>query len=213
MDAINKLIYKESSSDEDEEKDEKDDKKIKDVKSMEEIIRKRKEKQAFTKRIEKKMTELLELENIQSTVDNHRKDKRKVERSLENLAGQTHKLTQGQVGEKEARIRARIVFNADKTPDQMKLNKQKKSKIIVYDNPQKQLKKTRAQQKLFKKCFDKTNMGLGNLVNANEKVLKSRKDTLKNSFSILNRLDLDRPLLVKEKLLCLIADEKPKKKP
>jgi hypothetical protein len=56
-------------------------------------------------------------------------------------------------------------------------------------------------------------MGLGNLVNANEKVLKSRKDTLKNSFSILNRLDLDRPLLVKEKLLCLIADDKPKKKP
>jgi hypothetical protein len=66
---------------------------------------------------------------------------------------------------------------------------------------------------LFKKCFDSTNMGLGNLVNANEKVLKSRKDTLKNSFSILNRLDLDRPLLVKEKLLCLIADDKPKKKP
>jgi hypothetical protein len=83
MDAINKLIYKESSS-EDEEKDEK---KIKDVKSMEEIIRKRKEKQAFARRIEKKMTELLELENVQSTVDKHRKDKRKVERSLENLAG------------------------------------------------------------------------------------------------------------------------------
>lgn len=212
MDAINKLIYKESSS-EDEEKDEKDEKKIKDVKSMEEIIRKRKEKQAFARRIEKKMTELLELENVQSTVDKHRKDKRKVERSLENLAGQTHKLTQGQVGEKEARKRARIVFNADKTPDQMKLGERKKSKIIVYDNPQKQLKKTRAQQKLFKKCFDSTNMGLGNLVNANEKVLKSRKDTLKNSFSILNRLDLDRPLLVKEKLLCLIADDKPKKKP
>jgi hypothetical protein len=50
-------------------------------------------------------------------------------------------------------------------------------------------------------------MGLGKLINTNEKILKSRKDTLKNSFSILNRLDLDRPLLVKEKLLCLIADD------
>ena len=56
-------------------------------------------------------------------------------------------------------------------------------------------------------------MPLGKLLDTNERYLKSRRDTLKNSFSILNRLDLDRPLLLKEKLLCVLAEDDGDKKP
>ena len=54
--------------------------------SMEEIIEKRKQKKAHQEKLEKKMSQLLELKNVQALVDGHYGNMRKMEHSLKNLA-------------------------------------------------------------------------------------------------------------------------------
>jgi len=95
-------------------------------------------------------------------------------------------------------------FDCNKTAEQLVFTKKQKK---IVDKSQQFLKKTPSQKKLFKKCFTKKNRPLGNLVNTSEKIMKSKQETIRQSTRILERLDLDRPLLIKEKLFCIIADQ------
>ena len=66
-------------------------------------------------------------------------------------------------------------------------------------------------RKLVKQCFNKRNEGVKNILHTSEKI-KWRGEMLNlKQKKILDRVDLDRNLLIKEKMQCIWADQVEKK--
>jgi hypothetical protein len=125
-----------------------------------------------------KCTELLELKSKKVLVDGQIEKVHRIEEDLENLAEQIQRLTEGRIDEQMIKYRSRLRFNPEINAEDVnytgKEKKRNNDSLTMFKKSQMKLKKSPKHRKLFKSCFNKNNMALGNLVNTTEKIFRSK---------------------------------------
>ena len=110
----------------------------------------------------------------------------------------------GEIQEKGIKKRTNVRFDPSKNAEDLRV----KDRVKYSDEAAHALKKSPEHKKLYRKCFNSRNRALGRLINTSERILYTRQQMAHKSAKVLDRLQLDRPLLIKEKLYSIMAGDK-----